>query len=118
MINNHKAQGKEWRVHCGNKIKERITQSEFEIQLTMLIKFISSIPNSDGTRTTRTKSDNINVMMGSEIYEVIEELSKCLLQRYQEGIEKSMRGSDFIFDGVDSLYHDLNKISQIEMDHM
>ena len=30
---------------------------------------------------------------------------------YQEGLEESMRGSEFIFDSVDALYYDLNKIS-------
>ena len=34
-----------------------------------------------------------------------------LLQRYQEGLEESMRGREFIFDSVDALYYDLNKIS-------
>ena len=34
-----------------------------------------------------------------------------LLQRYQEGLEESMRGREFIFDSVDTLYYDLNKIS-------
>ena len=79
MINNHKAQGKKWRIHSGKKIIERKTQGEFKIQLTMLINFISSISDSDETRTMRTKSDNIDVMMGSETDEVIEELFKSLL---------------------------------------
>ena len=77
----------------------------------MVINFISSIPDSDETRTMHTKSDNIAVMMGSETDEVIEELLKSFLQRYQERLEDSMRGSNFIFDSVDALYHDLNKIS-------
>ena len=59
----------------------------------------------------RTKSDNIVVMMGSETNEVIEELFKSFLQRYQDGLEESMRGSNFIFDSVDALYCDLDKIS-------
>ena len=50
-------------------------------------------------------------MMGSEADEVIEELFKCFLQRYQEGLEDSMRESNFIFDSVNSLYYNLNKIS-------
>ena len=50
-------------------------------------------------------------MIGSETNEVNEELFESLLQRYQEGLEKSMEGSEFIFDGVDALYYDLNKIS-------
>ena len=57
-----------------------------------------------------TKSDNIEIMMGSETDETIEELFKSLLQRYQERFEKSMRGSAFIFS-IDALYYGLNKIS-------
>ena len=32
-------------------------------------------------------------------------------QKYQEGLEESMRGSEFVFDSVDSLYYKLHKIS-------
>ena len=59
----------------------------------------------------RSKSDNIEITMGSKTDEIIEELFKSLLQRYQEGLEKSVRGSEFIFDCVDALYYNLNKIS-------
>ena len=50
-------------------------------------------------------------MMGSETDEIIEELFESLLQRYQEGLEESMRGIEFIFDSVEALYYNLNKIS-------
>ena len=33
------------------------------------------------------------------------------MQRYQEGLGESMNGSHFIFDSVDVLYYNLNKIS-------
>ena len=33
-----------------------------------------------------------------------------LLQKYQEGLEESMRGSECIFDSVDALYYDPNKV--------
>ena len=33
------------------------------------------------------------------------------MQKYQEGLEKSMRGSEFIFDSVDLLYYNLQKIN-------
>ena len=49
--------------------------------------------------------------MGSETDKIIEELFESLLQRYQEGLEESMRGSEFIFDCVDALYYNINKIS-------
>ena len=50
-------------------------------------------------------------MMGSETDEVIEDLFKSLLERYQEKLEESVRGSDFIFDSIDVLYYDLQKVS-------
>ena len=43
--------------------------------------------------------------MGSKTDEIIEELFESLLQRYQEGLEKSMRGSEFIFASADVLYY-------------
>ena len=58
-----------------------------------------------------TKSDNTEIMTGSDTNEVIEELFKSFLQRYQEGLQEEMRGSEFEFDGVDLLYYDFNKIS-------
>ena len=50
------------------------------------------------------KSDNIEIMMCSETDVIIDEFFKSLLQKYQEGLEESMRGSEFIFDSVDLLY--------------
>ena len=59
----------------------------------------------------RSKSDNIEIMMGRETNEVIEELFETLLQQYQKNLEESMRGSEFIFDSVNLLYYYLNKTS-------
>ena len=83
IINDHKAQGK-WKIDSGNKIIERKTQSEWKIQLTMEINFISSLPDSDETRTMQTKSDNIETMMRSETKEFIKELFESLSKRYQK----------------------------------
>ena len=49
--------------------------------------------------------------MGSETDDIIEELFKSFLQKYQEELEESMRGSEFTFDSVDALYYNLNKVS-------
>ena len=57
------------------------------------------------------KSDNAEIMTGSDTNVVIEDLFKSLLQRYQENLEEKMKGSEFVFDGVNSLYYDLNKTS-------
>ena len=110
IINDHKTQG-EWRIHSGNTIIKNKTQGEWKVHLTMAINFISSKEESDDTVTMHTKSDNIEIMMGSETDEIIEELFKSLLQRYQEGLEESIGGREFIFNRVDALYYNLNKIS-------
>ena len=58
-----------------------------------------------------TKSNNVEIMMGSETDEIIEDLFESFLQKYQEGLEQSMRGSEFAYDSVDALYYNLNKVS-------
>ena len=77
IINNHKTQGK-WKVHSGNTVIDYKTQGEWKIQLTMPINSISS-KDSEETCTMHTKSDNIEIMVGSETDEIIEELFKSLL---------------------------------------
>ena len=44
----------------------------------MAINFISSKKDSDETRLMPKRSDNIEIMMGSETDEIIEELFKSL----------------------------------------
>ena len=80
------------------------------IQLSMTVKLISP-KNSDEIRTMHTISHNIEIMMGNGTNEIIEELFKSLLQRHQERLETSMRGSKFSFDSVDLLYCKLPKTS-------
>ena len=58
-----------------------------------------------------TKSDNTEIMTSSDTNEVIKELFKSFLQRYQEGLQEKIRGSKFEFDGIYLLYYDFNKIS-------
>ena len=48
--------------------------------------------------------------MASEANEITGELFKSFLQRYQEGLEESMKESEFVFDSVDFLEYKLNKI--------
>ena len=49
--------------------------------------------------------------MGNETDKIIEELLYSFLEIYQKNIEESMRGNEFDFNCVDSLYHKLHKIS-------
>ena len=98
------------RYHSGNKTWVEETPSEWKIQLKMAINFISS-KDSDETRTMYTKSNNVEIMMGSETDEVIEELFESLLQLYQKNLEELMRGSEFVYDSVDALYYNISKVS-------
>ena len=50
-----------------------------------------------------TKSNNVEIMTGSETNEIIKNLFKSFLQKYQEGLEESMRESEFVYDSVDVL---------------
>ena len=76
----------------------------------MIISFIS-FKESDEIRTMHTKSNNIEIMMGNEPDEIIEEPFESLLQKDQQGWEEKMRGSEFVFDSVDLLHYILHKIS-------
>ena len=58
-----------------------------------------------------TRSDNIEIMIGDDNGDIIEELFKSFLQKYEENLQNKMKGSDFEFDGVNFLYYDFNKIS-------
>ena len=55
-----------------------------------------------------TKSNNVEFMMGSKTDEIIKDI---FLQKYQEELEESMRGCDFVYDSIDASYYDLNKVS-------
>ena len=92
-------------------INDYKNKSEWKIQLTTGINFTSFKPNSNETRVMHIKSNNIEIMIGSDTDEVIEDLLKSLFQNYQENLEEKMRGSDFVFDGVDVLHYNLTKIS-------
>ena len=89
------------------------SKGEWKIQLRAEINFTSLKPDSDETRIMHTKIDNTEIMIGSDTNEVIKELFKSFLQRYQEDLQEKMRGSEFEFDGIHLLYYDFNKISLI-----
>ena len=63
IINDHKTHGLV-SYQSVNKTWVEETPSEWKIQLTMAINFISS-KDSDETRTMHTKSNNVEIIMGS-----------------------------------------------------
>ena len=64
----------------------------------MAINFIS-FKDSNETRTMHTKSNNMEIMIGSETYEIIRELFESLFAK----ISESMRGREFVFDSFNLL---------------
>ena len=52
-----------------------------------------------------TKSDNTDILKRGETNNIIKELLKSIVQKYQKGLEESMRGSEFILDSVNLLYY-------------
>ena len=63
-------------------------KGEWKVQLIADINFFSLKPGSDETRVMYTKSDNIEIRIGDNINDVIKELFKSLLKRYQENLQK------------------------------
>ena len=51
------------------------------------------------------------IMSRKETGEIMEKLIKSLLQKYQDNLQNKMKGSDFIFNGVNYLFYDLNRIT-------
>ena len=102
LINNHK-------THGLDETWLEKPSSEWKIQPTMAINSISS-KDSNETRTMDTKSNNVEMIIGSDT-NIIKKLSASFLQRYQEGLEESMRGSEFVYRSADVLYYNLNKAS-------
>ena len=96
--------------YLADMINDYKSKGEWKIQLTAEINFTSLKPDSNDTRIMHTKSDNKEIMIGSDTNDVIKELFKSFLQRYQEGLQEKMKGSEFEFDGVNLLYYDFNKI--------
>ena len=92
-------------------INDYKSKGEWKIQLTAVINFTSLKPNSNEKRIMHTKSDNMEIMIDSDTNDIIKELFKSFLQKYQEGLQEKVRGSDFAFEGVNLMYYDFNKIS-------
>ena len=90
-------------------ISDKRKKGEWKTQLIMKINFIS-YKNFNETRDMYSKSDNFEIMMGVDTNEIIKNLFNSILQRYQKGLQESMRGSDFVFDYVESLNYIFHKI--------
>ena len=71
--------------------------------MTAAINFVSLKPGSDETRVMYTRSFNEEIMEGSDTDEVIKSIFESSLKIYDLNLQEKMKGSDFPFDGVNSL---------------
>ena len=69
-------------------INDHKNKGEWKIQLTAQINFISLRPGSNETRVRYTRSVNEEFMNGSDTDEIIKEIFRSLLQRYQKIYKK------------------------------
>ena len=86
-------------------------KGEWKLQLSAEISFLSQKPGSDETHIMYSRSFCEEIMSGSETEEVAENLIMQLLQKYQDNLQNKMKGSDFIFNGINYLYYDLNRMT-------
>ena len=86
-------------------------KGEWKLQLSAEISFILQKPDSNEIRAMYTRSTPEQIIIGSETEEVAERLIMSILQKYQDNLQNKMKGSDFIFNGINYLYYDLNRIT-------
>ena len=86
-------------------------KGEWKLQLSAEISFVSQKPDSNEIRIMYTRSTPEEIIIGSETEEVAEKLIMQLVQKYQDNLQNKMKGSDIIFNGVNYLYDDLNRIT-------
>ena len=96
--------------HLKDMIDDYKSKGEWEIQITMRIIFISFIDRNK-TQVMHTKSDNVEIMNGTDTSDAINKLIDSFMKRYQEGLEIKMMRSSYIFQRIDLLEYHLHKIS-------
>ena len=84
----------------------------WKIKLIIAINFIFS-KDTDEERAMHSKSGKIDIMIYDKADKVIKEVfdSLSLLNRYQIGLETSMKSNDFIFDSVNLFLYKCHKIN-------
>ena len=95
------------RPYSRDMINVHKTRTEWKIQLTMRINFISF---KEETPAMYTESHNIEIMMANETNEIVKKLYESLLQNYKNDLKEPMRESEFVPDSIDLLYYHLQKI--------
>ena len=97
--------------YLNDLINNEKDKGEWKLQLSAEISFVSQKPGSDEKRVMYTRSICEEIMIGSETEEITEKLIMSLLQKYQDNLQNKTKGSDFIFNGVNYLFYDFNRIT-------
>ena len=85
-------------------------RAEWKIQLVIKSNFIS-VKDFEDTRTIFSKSETVEIFMGSDTENIIDTLFNTILNRIQEAMETSNeRGSGFTHDSVGLLYYHFQRI--------
>ena len=93
-----------------NDENDDIDRTEWKIQLAMQNSCIY-ITSFEETRTLYTKSEPVEIFMGSDTNDVIDKIFNTLLQRFQQAQETlNDNGSEFIPDSVELLYYHFQRI--------
>ena len=93
-----------------NIIVDLQNSDTWKIQLTIAINFISS-KVAEEERVMHSRSNNIKFTSYNDANQILDELFESLHPRYQENLEISLRGSDFIFDSVQLMYYKCHKVN-------
>ena len=87
------------KTHLNNIIKDLHRSDVWKIQLTAAINFISS-EDTGKEHEMYTKGENIKFTSYNDVNDVVNKIFESLLSRYQDNLETSMRGRDFVVDSV------------------
>ena len=96
--------------HLKDMIDYYKSKGEWRKQITMRKIFLSLMDKNE-TQVMHTKSDNVEIMNGTDTSDAINKLINSFMKRYQEGLETKMKGSSYIFERIDLLEYHLHKIS-------
>ena len=93
--------------YLGNIIISLQNSYTRKIQLTIKINFIS-LKDTEEERVIHENSDKIK--FHNKVNDVVNELFKSLLSKYRDGLEASMKESDYIFDSVQLWCYKCHKV--------
>ena len=78
--------------------------------MTIAINFVFS-KDAEEERVMHSKSNNMKFTFYNDANDVVDELVESLCSRYQDNLETSVRGNDFIFDSIQLIYYKYNKVN-------